>query len=146
MVDRFYDIWTLELCRLSDAGFCQNSSSAKHHYSFHKFIFHWNPAIHKHPATVRNPISCTISCTSSVFHDHKFPFWYLECMRQTSGMQKWINDHKCSGSVSMSTDSLGMLGILDLMLLGGAWIPLIAMLTPQKKRRQQARFVVEHYK
>ena len=35
----------------------------------------------------------------------------------------------------MNTDSLGMLGILDLMLLGGAWIPLIAMLTPQKKEK-----------
>ena len=34
-------------------------------------------------------------------------------------MQKCIDDHKCSRSVSMSTDSLGMLGILDLMLLGG---------------------------
>ena len=33
----------------------------------------------------------------------------------------------------MNTDSLGMLGILDLMLLGGAWILLIVMLTPQKR-------------
>ena len=46
----------------------------------------------------------------------------------------------------MSTDSVGMLGILDLMLLGGAWIPLIAMLTPQKREGNRHAFVVEHYR
>ena len=55
-----------------------------HH--IHKFSFHWNLVKHKQPDNVRNPISY-----KSLL---QFPVWYLECIRQASGMQLWMADHK----------------------------------------------------
>ena len=68
--------------------------------------------------------------TSSTFH--KFQVRYLECMGQVSGMQLWIHDHnKSRGTVSMSTDWVGVLSMLGFP--GFGWqVPLICRLKPQQ--------------
>ena len=68
-------------------------------WTFHKFSFRWNPAIH----LSTQPLLGIQSHTSSIIH--KSPVRYLEFVGQASGMPLWINDHdKCSGTVSMTTD------------------------------------------
>ena len=55
--------------------------------------------------------------TSCIFY--KFPVRYLECKGQAPGKQLWIHDHKCRRTVSMSTDWVGVLSILDFLVLDG---------------------------
>ena len=87
-----------------------------HH--IHKFSFHWNLVIHKHPATVGNPMSCK--------YLPQFPVWYLECMGQASGMQLWIADHNKSVSVLP-------MSAFWVSLISWSWVPPIARLKLQQK-------------
>ena len=77
LVDRFYDIWSLVLCRLSDTGFRKNGN-----YTFHKFSFH-NYLESGHTQALSHYRLGIQSHTSDIFH--KFPVSNLECIGQHQG-------------------------------------------------------------
>ena len=81
--------------------------------------------------------------TSCIFY--KFPVRYLECKGQAPGKQLWIHDHKCRRTISMSTDWVGVLSILDFLELDGRFLQKACWHCSKKADIRDA-FVVKHHK
>ena len=133
LVDRFYDIWSLVLCRLSDTGLCRNSRQS--HRPNTTTLSTSSAFIGIRSYTSIQPSLGAQFHTSCIFY--KFPVRYLECKGQASGKQLWIHDHtKCRRTVSMSTDWVGVLSILDFLVLDGRILWFASWHRSKKGRRQ----------
>ena len=76
-------ILALVWCRFSDTGFRQFKSSVKHHLHLPQVLFSLESGL------TQAPSHCQESYLMQVLAFTR----YLECMRQASRLQLWINDH-----------------------------------------------------
>ena len=96
-------------------------------------------------SSIQPPLGIQLD-TSSIFH--KFPVSYLECMGQASWMQLWIHYHNNNfrrGTVSITTDWVGLLSKLDFLVLDGRFLQKACWHWSKKADIRDA-FVVKHHK